>query len=238
MHARFTRRISACALLLFALLLNSCAKADFGISVNPDGSGTMSGALGLTPQARALIASQGDGEDPLESLATQEDGPYAGGTVKRWVDGDYEWAERTVTFRSIDELNQRLSKLTLFERAQFTKQTGLLKDTFVLDAVAKPMSSDAPQTANDSGPDMDTLVQMRLSVYMPGTVVRSNGVPDGNNTSRHVWTLSSKRSVTIQITSEAWNWLHIGFLAAGLLLVVGLTVGGLVLRARRSTSVV
>ena len=126
-------KIYQTAILLLALVLVStltgCLKVRLAVDVKSDGSGTVGFALGMTQQAKAIVASQG--EDPTQSL-TQDlsKSPNEPQDVKisRWTEGEYEWLQGEVVFKDLNDLNERLSQVEYFETFSITRQPGIFEE--------------------------------------------------------------------------------------------------------------
>lgn len=200
-------------LIVIALSLSGCFKVRVAVDVKPNGSGTVGISMGMTSQAKALIASQGEG-DPIQSLAKDiSENPNNPSDVKitRWTEGDYEWVQGEVAFNDLNDLNKRMSGIDYFEYFSITRKPGLFRDSFVLNARLKPLLDG---TDTSSGIDPSAFIEMQMMIHLPGDVIETNGVFDGKDSTNMIWTVNSKQAVTMQATSETWNWLNIGIFAA------------------------
>lgn len=212
-------------LITIALSLSGCFKVRVAVDVKPDGSGTVGVSMGMTSQAKALIASQGEG-DLIQSLAKDiSESPNNPNDVKitRWTEGDYEWVQGEVAFNDLTDLNERMSRIDYFEYFSITKKLGLFRDSFVLNARLKPLLD---STDTSSGIDPSAFIEMQMMIHLPGDVIETNGVFDGKDSTNMIWTVNSKQAVTMQATSETWNWLNIGIFAT--LGVLGILAVGIV----------
>ena len=212
-------------LLVVALALASCLKVRVAVDVKPDGSGILGLATGMTQQAKALAASQGG--DPMQTLAENlSESPSNPQDVKitRWTEGEYEWVQGEVAFKNLDDLNERMSRMDFFETFSITRQPGLFRDRFILNAHLKPLS-DSTNASDSSGLgdiDPSAFIEIQMAVRLPGDVIETNGVFDGKNSSNMLWTVGNKQAITMQATSETWNWLNIGIISGGIgVLVIG-----------------
>lgn len=222
-HTQFNRLLLA---LVAAALLSGCFKARLAVEVNPNESGTISAALGMTQQARAFVASSG-GEDPFQNI-TQTLGDSSESenvTVRRWTEGEYEWVEAGRPFTSLSELNKHVSNLSMFESFSLRREPGLLKDRFVLDAQLNPLTSENEATATDIDPT--GFFEFQISVKLPGDVIETNGAFDGQKSSTIVWTISNDKAINMHAVSESWNTTNIALVVGvGLMIpVAGLLVG-------------
>ncbi len=217
--------------LVLASALSGCLKVRMTIDIKPDGSGTVGMALGMTQQAKVLVASQGG--DPMQSLTKDLSGsPTNPQDVKvtRWTEGEYEWVQGEVAFRDLNDLNERMSRIGFFESFLVTRQPGIFRDRFILNARLKPLMQ-VTNTSDTSGfgdVDPSAFIEVQMTVRLPGDVIETNGVFDGKDSTNILWTVSSKQTITMQATSEVWNWLNIGI--AGVTVGFGiLAIGGIAL---------
>jgi len=227
-------KIYQTAILLLALVLVStltgCLKVRLAVDVKSDGSGTVGFALGMTQQAKALVASQG--EDPTQIL-TQDlsKSPNEPQDVKisRWTEGEYEWLQGEVVFKDLNDLNERLSQVEYFETFTITRQPGIFRDRFILDARLKPLLENTPESDSSDlfNIDPSAFIEFQMTVRLPGDVIETNGVFDGNNSSKMLWTVGSKQAITMHAVSETWNWLNIGIIGGGSILAI-LATGGMI----------
>lgn len=219
------------ASLLIAIFLalsfatSGCVKLHVSINVNPDGSGTIGGALGMTAQAKAFAGSQGIG-DPVEAISEElaQDEDTQDVRVERWTEGEYEWVEAAVAFKNLNDLNTRMRESDLFESFQLIQRSNLLKKYYVLDAVIAPSFSTS-DVSEDFDFDPSGMFEMRLAVTLPGEIVESNGIAEGKDSNTMSWTLTSDRTIVVHAVSERWNSTNIILLVAGGLFVVVLSIG-------------
>ncbi|MEI7772516.1 MAG: hypothetical protein WCI67_21180 [Chloroflexales bacterium] len=219
---------------LLASILSGCAKVHMGVTVNSDGSsGTIAFGIGLTPQGKALLESQGT-SDPISTLLSSAAGtPAQGVSVRRWADGDYDWGEGSKTFTSLDELTLLMQGTKGLTHFTITRQTGLLKERFTLDAEAAPMNADMPNSGSTTGIDSNAFLQMRFTAKLPGTIIENSGAIDASDPTTSVWMFQPTKPTVIHMVTEQWNWRTIiGVLVGGGLLLASIG-GGLALWLRR-----
>lgn len=227
-------KIYQTAILLLSLVLVStltgCLKVRLAVDVKSDGSGIVGFALGMTQQAKALVASQG--EDPTQIL-TQDlsKSPNEPQDVKisRWTEGEYEWLQGEVAFKELNDLNERLSRVEYFETFSISRQPGIFRDRFILDARLKPLLENTPDSDSSDlfNIDPSAFIEVQMTVRLPGDVIETNGVFDGNDSSKMLWTVGSKQAITMHAVSETWNWLNIGIIGGGAFVAI-LAIGGMI----------
>jgi hypothetical protein len=203
------------------------------VDVKPNGSGTIGIAIGMTQQAKTLVASQGG--DPMQALTKNlSESPInpLGVKVTRWTEGEYEWVQGEVAFKDLNDLNERMSQNDYFESFSVTRQPGVFRDRFILNARLKPLMQDTNTTDTSGFGDIDPsdFIEIQMTVRLPGDVIETNGVFGGADSSNMLWTVSSKQTITMQAKSEAWNWLNIG-IAGGSVGLGILAIGGITLLA-------
>lgn len=210
---------------LVALSLSGCVRARVSFDVRPDGSGTVTVAYGMTQQAKALIAAQGEtSAHSTGFFKLDADDPSV--SVRQWDEGDYEWTEGTRAFANVDELNTLMKNSGMFEQFSLDHQHGLLKDRFVLDARTKPMD-DNVSAGQAAGPDIDPeqFIRFQIGARLPGDIVETNGTREATDPSVLRWQIRLRESTTLHAVSETWNWIPLGLGGAG---AVVLLIGGLV----------
>jgi hypothetical protein len=199
-------------------------------------------AVGITRQVKELLASQSEGKDPMQSI-TESLSEQLGVSnpqdmnVKRWTEGEYEWVQGDVDFRDLNDLNERVSRSDYFESFSVTRQSDIFRDRFVLNGRLKPLKDSAISNPDDtpspggmpglSNADPATFIEIQAAVRLPGNVVQTNGVRNSGS-SEILWTASSDQTVTMQATSESWNWLNIGIagsaVGVGILAIAGVAL--------------
>ncbi len=230
-------RIARFALLsvLIGFLLSGCIKAQLSIDVNANGSGVIGMSLGLTKEARSFLATQGN--DPVALLAQalgEAPDQLKDFKVTRWSEGDYEWIKGEATFKNLDELNTRLAKNEYLSNFSLTRQGGFFKNRFLVSAQLNPLMLDTKTVgAPNLKVDPSQVIELKLALRLPGTLLNSNGVQDTASVSQ-VWLVSASNPVSVEATSEAWN--TIPFIVGGIVLgvIILALVLWLVLRGRRT----
>jgi len=218
------------AVILATIVLTGCFKAEVSIEVKPNGSGILGLAFGVTQQAKALLAR--DGEDPsqtiMKSLGNGNDVPKDV-TVSSWIDGDYEWTKAEKEFANLDEINSVLETNAMFKEFSVTQSHGLLRDIYFLDAELTPMNSNilGNDLANDSKIDASSFIQISFSARLPGKIIETNGIRDVNDASRIVWSAANEKAVSIHARSIAWNWISILAILGSVLMLGSMVVGSI-----------
>ena len=212
--------------IVFLLALSGCVKGEIKLEVNDDGSGIYTITMGMTQQAMALARSQD--EDPIEKATQEAIEKGIAQDVKRWADGEYEWVERKINFRSPDDLNQIVSELKNFHHFSLKRQQGWFKDQFILDAQLKGTDEEIENQEMPINPA--AFIKLQMSAKLPGEIIETNGATD-INTGAIVWTIDFSRSTNIHAVSEVWNWFNISLIGVGIgglgLLVIAV-LGGVV----------
>lgn len=211
--------------IITAIGLSGCFKGEVSVDIKPNGSGIISASIGMTQQARSLVASQGSDpfQDIKKSLA-DETGATQNVKFTTWIDGDYEWAKAEKEFTHLDEISKILSDNKFFNNFSIIRKRGLIQDQFTLEAESAPLNSNT--SGNDSGVDPSAFIQMSLSARLPGKIIETNGIRDINDPNRIVWNIASKQSVSIKARSTVWNWFNILVITGFLLLIGGVAVSG------------
>src|SRR3970282_1820043 len=97
-------------LLFFALGATGCmdvrVEARVTLDVQPNGSGTFSGAMGMSRGLRSLL--QGGDEDPMLLFTRSLAGEEQVISLREWDDGELEWVEGSVPFANLRALNQHM----------------------------------------------------------------------------------------------------------------------------------
>jgi hypothetical protein len=204
---------------LFAALLTitGCVKTQLVIEVDRDGSGRMGMALGMNEEARAFAGSEG--VDPIESLRDEISGDIPDEVyVRAWTEGDYEWVEVKRDFDSLEELREITEGSEMFDSFSLTRHSGLLRDTFRLEAAFTSPLADEEETFTFLDPS--AFIQMDLSVTLPGDVQSTTGRQQ-EETGSIVWKLTGSPTV-IRAESETWNARAVALLVVAVLLLVAL----------------
>jgi len=208
-------------LLAIAFSLSGCVKVRTLVDVNPNGSGTFAAAIGMTQQAKALIESQGG--DPMQLFSNETN---AEAEITRWVDGDYEWVQGTKPFNTLDELNKIMSTLQLLESFSVTRQRGLFKDVFTLEATINPINDIAKgeESSELSGMDPSAFITVQLVVNLPGKVTETNGASESQDSTQMVWSAAGDSKVSVKAISQVWNWVNILAISLVILIIIAITI--------------
>jgi hypothetical protein len=214
--------------------LTGCLKVRLAVDVKADGSGTVGFALGMTQQAKALASSQG--EDPMQILTRDlSESPSNPKDVKisRWTEGEYDWMQGEVAFQNLDELNERMARVEYFESFLITRQPGILRDRFILDARLKPLAENTSDSRSSGTLNIDpsAFIEIQMIVRLPGDIIETNGIFDGADTSKLLWTVGSKQAISVSAISETWNWMNIVVIGGGSLVAFIAIVGVILLIA-------
>ena len=205
--------------------LTGCVKAEISVDVKQNGSGTLSMAIGITQQAKALASNQGS--DPIQEMKkafAESTGEAQDVKVTTWIDGDYEWAKAEKEFANLDEINNAFTENKAFNKFFLARNRSLFRDEFMIDAEFAPLDGGSA-AGNDFGVDPSTVIQLSFSLRLPGKIIETNGLRDKNDPNRIVWDVESKQAVSIKARSMSWNWINI-FIIAGLLLLFGIVALG------------
>ena len=207
------RLLIAMALAMLSLVASGCIKLHLSINVCPDGSGTIVMAIGMTQEARVLIASQG-GDDPMTTMSQAFGGPSDAQT-KRWTEGGYEWVEGTIPFVSPRDLNSRIENSGLLRSFQLTRRSDLFKVYHTLDTELDPWSLLAPNETEELGFGLDpsAMFDMQLFVTLPGKITETNGISVGKDSNTVSWVFDPNQATAVHIASESWNRMTIGAMA-------------------------
>jgi hypothetical protein len=221
--------IPASIILLCLLLLSSgCIKAQIVLDVHENGMSDVAFALGVTSQAKALMSTQGS--NPNQLLNTAFSSGESAVSTRQWTEGDYEWTEGKVSSISLEELNKRMNIIKdMVQSFSLVKESGLLKNRFVLDLVLQPFLSNNENSGSDLLFDPSGMFEFRILARMPGKVIETNGVYDQDQAAL-LWMADNHAPVTIHAVSEVWNWVNIGIFGGGVgLLVIFALIGSVLL---------
>lgn len=201
-------------LFVLVMVLSACSiKANIGIKVNPNGSGTIATTIGMDQGIEQLLMAGNSDTSALDCA----------GTVKKWSDSGYDWTQCTVKFNTLDDLTQRATTQNgLFSQFRIIKQSNFFVDQYVLDAQAS-------MPADTSGYDVSSMFQVQVSVTLPGKIADTNGTIDSKNPNTSTWDIGNQ-PVTFHLVTDAINWFNVGVLIGmllGLILAVVLLVVGI-----------
>ena len=237
LHGRMKTVVVIALACLFTIALSGCMKVRSAVNVNADGTGTIALTLGLNAQAKAMLASQSQGVDPLQAMEDPKRNTALGFTpdkVNRWVDGDYEYFEVTKNFATLNEAQQLLTNANtkLFKSFSITREAGFWKERFSIDAeiVSFADNNTAASASGSAFPNVDvsTFVDIQFAVKLPGQIVENNGVRDAGDPALSVWKMQSKQPTSIHIVAETWNGRNLGLLF-GIVCFVLAALGGVAL---------
>ena len=212
--------------LLMSFLLTGCFKGNISVDIKWDGSADVSVALGMTPQAMALISSSNQGTNPFQdmrtSLADSSGMIPSGVQVKQWNDGDYNWMSATKNFSDFNQVNQIMENKKIFNNFSLSRKSFLIVDEYELDAEMAPLASDV--SSADTTIDPSTFITMTTSASFPGVILDSNGFQDSKDQNLYTWTAEGHQAVPITIKSLSVDWLGMFIL---ILVVLGVTLLGI-----------
>ncbi len=213
--------------LLSVLALSGCVKTRVSVVVNPDDSGTFGIALGLNDEAKAFLSETSDSQNLMDDLANElaesTDKP-ANTEINQWVEGEFEWIEASVPFATLDELNDLVAGVEMFDSFSLTHESDILRDRYVLEAQLAPL--DLGDTGTDMGSVPSDAFEGQFVVQLPGTITDTNGTEitvDG--APALMWTFGTTQSQRAYAISETWNWPIIAGIVCGVLCLGAITLG-------------
>jgi hypothetical protein len=109
----------------------------------------------------------------------------------------------------------------MFNRFSLTRNRGVLRDEFILDAEFDSLNSGIP--ADNSGIDPSAFINLSFSARLPGTIVETNGFADLEDPNLLMWNAQGYQNVPIRARSLSWNWLNLFLIMGG---VFGLIILG------------
>lgn len=207
--------------ILMMLSLSGCFKMDVSLDVKQNGSGKLGIAMGMTQDAKALLASQGT-QNPTAVLqrSLSQDAVDAGVTVTKWTEGEYEWTQLERESLTIEQINTVIARMELFETFSLQRNPGLFQDEFILDARLAPLSDSSDTLSDESSAiDASAFIQVTFSARLPGTIRETNGITSKDDPNHMTWTVQSNQQTRVQARSTAWNWLNIGIIGGCAFLV-------------------
>lgn len=234
---RVSRIAPALALgLILALALSGCVHEDRRVSLNGDGSGTYTLALGLSDQLLALGSDEiGASMDQAGAQIRQDGGSYS-----KHDDGNYTVWTFSRPFTKIADLNAMLRQ-PLTTGSVGTGSASASTDTFTVSEspgffansfhVTGHMSMTSP---NGQPPDANngTVAQMlkdmreSFAITMPGWISgHSGGTVSGNTIS---YTIHYGQQTSIDVSGGALTAAGIASIAGGILLLL-IVIAGVVL---------
>lgn len=239
---RLSRVVPALALgLILALALSGCIHEDRSVSLNSDGSGTYTLALGLSDQVLALGGDQiGASMDQIGAQVKHEGGNYS-----KHDDGSYTVWTFTRPFKSVADLNTLLQRPLTASSVGGTAPPPASADSFNVSVssgffiksfhVTGHMSMLTPNDhpANPGGVGVpQVLKDMRESfaITMPGWIsAHSGGTVSGNTIT---YTIHYGQQTSIDVTGGALTGAGIASIAGGVVLLL-IVIAGVVLLLMR-----
>lgn len=205
---------------VLTLPLAGCFKAEIFVDIHPNGSSTVAGSVGLNSQAKAFLSMGGENiEEELFGLNSNDESTR----TSRWVDGEYEWVKIERDFETIEELNNAVKDSESLDHFYITRKTGLFQNQIILDGEFD-LSSTGESEIDFLGLLTSDMINIRFLARMPGTIQEHNGLTDINDPNMLVWTLNFDGVTSIHAKSVTWNYLNIGLIAAGFLLLAILVI--------------
>lgn len=214
------RNILLCAIsVVMAVGLTGCFKGNISVDVGWSGLADVSVALGMTQQAQSMIASQGQNpfQDMRKTMADTTGNIPVGVEVKQWREGDYDWMSATKKFMTLDQVNAVMANKTLFTHFSLTRNRGIFRDEFILDAELAALGADMPQ--NEFNIDPTAFINMGFSARLPGTIEETNGFADLEDPNLIKWNAKGYQNVSIRAKSLSWNWINLFLMMGGVFVV-------------------
>lgn len=240
---RLSRAAPALALgLILVLALSGCIHEDRSVSLNSDGSGTYTLALGLSDQLLALGSGQVDASmDQAGAQVKQEGGSYS-----KHDDGSYTVWTFARPFKTVADLNTLLQQpLTTGDTGgeapppastdsfHVSQSSGLFSTSFHVTGHMSMLNPNG-QPANPGGVDVAQLLKdMRESfaITMPGWISSHRGGTVSGNTI--LYTIHYGQETDIDVTGGALTGGGIAAIAGGIVLLLVILAGVALLVMRR-----
>ncbi len=239
---RVSRVVPALLLgLILALALSGCIHEDRSVSLNGDGSGTYTLALGLSDQLLGLGSDQiSAAMDQVGAQIKQE-----GGTYSKHDDGTYTVWTFSRPFKSISDLNTLLQQpLTTGDTSgpapssastdsfHMSESSGFFTNSFHLAGHMSMVSASGQPPNTGDGGVAQMLKDMRESfaISMPGWISGHTGGSVSGNTV--TYTIHYGQQTSIDVSSSSLTPAGIASIAVLLLLLVA--TGVLLLLRRRN----
>lgn len=206
--------------LALIIPLAGCFKGEFFVDIHPNGSATVAGSYGLNSQAIMFLGMQDVNiEEQLFDIESEAEFTR----TSRWVDGEYEWVKVERDFDSIHEVNNSFQEVEILDHFLLTRKTGFFQNQIILDVEFDFSSPDGtmPDFLGISASDM---INFRFLARMPGSVQETNGLMDINDPNLLVWTINFDGVTPIYAKSVTWNYLNIGLISAGFVLLAILVI--------------
>lgn len=231
--------------LMLALALSGCIHEDRSVSLNGDGSGTYTLALGLSDQLLALGSNQISASmDQVGAQVKQQGGSYS-----KHDDGTYTVWTFSRPFKSVADLNTLLQQpLTTGDAGangpapssastdafHVVVSSGVFTNSFHVTGHMSMVPTDGQPTDNGDGEVAQMLKEMRESfaISMPGWVTAHSGGSVSGTTV--TYTVHYGQQTSIDISSTALTGAGVASLAGVILLLVIVAAVLLLLVRRRS----
>ncbi|HWR65235.1 MAG TPA: hypothetical protein VN364_03875, partial [Bellilinea sp.] len=224
--------------IALAILLTGCVKAEVLVDLRPNGSGTLSMSIGLTSEAKSMLSSQGSDIDTIFDGLISDDSSKDQIQVEKWVDGEYEWAKAGRDFENVEQITQLLDDNTMFTQFSLTQKKGFFQNQYTLNAEFAPLSADTSGSdASAFGMDAAAFIELRFITRMPGKIIESNGYPDKDNPNLISWTAKGGQPVSIKAESAATNWVNLGLVLGGAVLLIAVIFGITYSRKRKKQQI-
>jgi hypothetical protein len=232
-------RIAAVLLgLLLALALAGCVHADRTVTLNSDGSGAYTYAIGISDQLMSL------GGSPLvNSMNTfGEQIKQDGGSYSRYEDNGFNYWKYVRPFQSVSQLNTFLAEspqtgssggaATIDTRntLKVAENAGFFSTTF---HVTGRLDLSFP-TADQSTRNLLKDARLSVAITLPNWVSEQHGGNLSGNTVTYA--VNFGESANIDVTGGGFNLPHIALIAGGVLLALTLFVAGMILLRRGGSS--
>lgn len=245
---RVSRVVPMLALgLILALALSGCVHEDRSVSLNGDGSGTYTLALGLSDQLLSLGSDEiGASMDQAGAQVKQ-----GGGSYSKHDDGSYTVWTFSRPFKTVADLNallhQPLTSGSIGDGAAsastdtFTvsESPAFFANSFHVTGHMSMASPNGQPPSSDGGTVAQMLKDMRESfaITMPGRITaHTGGTVSGNTIS---YTIHYGQQTSIDVSASALTGAGIASIAFGvvlLLLIIAGVVVLLVMRRQRAAS--
>jgi hypothetical protein len=228
---------------MLAGLLTGCrVQTSIAVTEQPNGSGAVQVSVALDPAAvaavggRAALAAQLQDADLIAAGWTVT-GPAAGPGSTTVVTARHPFHDAAQATALIADLagtgatSSRPFRLVLSRHRSLWRSTtelggtvdlscglGCFGDSGLTAATGSVVGVNAGALAKQAGETPNQVFAFRLSVRMPGSVVRTNAAGRSHDTLE--WTPQLGRAVEVSAVAESWQWGHV---------IAAAVVGGLVL---------
>ncbi len=191
------------ALLLSALcltiLLTGCVRTELGVTLNEDGTGSLTTTVAIKEEAYNTMLQSGS--DPFEGRTTEK---------ITYNDTPYISCSETTEQLSYEELENRLKAIRLdmsdeespllFDDVSINKSNGLFYKSFTF----KSKTAAQVSTEESENQDVNSMYKFFVKVTMPGDITQAlNGAVDGNTVTFEIADLT--QSTELAAYSDANN---------------------------------